>query len=80
MNELEKSDSAYLLHHSKNPIFWKPWTDQTLDLAQKKNKLIILMRDCQVTGGYPRILQVSESSLSKLSQKFTGSKINFVLL
>ena len=43
-------------------------------------KLIILMRDCQVTGGYPRILQVSESSLSKLSQKFTGSKINFVLL
>jgi hypothetical protein len=42
MNELEKSDSAYLLHHSKNPIFWKPWTHQTLDLAQKKNKLIIL--------------------------------------
>ena len=42
MNELEKSNSAYLLHHSKNPIYWKPWTISTLDQAKRENKLIIL--------------------------------------
>jgi biotin-dependent carboxylase-like uncharacterized protein len=43
-------------------------------------KLIVLMRDCQVTGGYPRVLQVSESSISKLSQKITGSKFSFTII
>ena len=40
-------------------------------------KLIILMRDCQITGGYPRILQVTEKSINKLAQQFIGSKIAF---
>ncbi|PQB07983.1 allophanate hydrolase [Polaribacter filamentus] len=42
-------------------------------------KLIVLMRDCQVTGGYPRVLQVSEASINRLSQKMTADKIQFVL-
>jgi len=42
-------------------------------------KLIVLMRDCQVTGGYPRVLQVSEESINRLSQKMTADKIQFVL-
>ncbi|MBR9847001.1 MAG: biotin-dependent carboxyltransferase family protein [Algicola sp.] len=37
-------------------------------------KLLFLMRDCQVTGGYPRVLQVSESSVNQLSQKISGEK------
>lgn len=40
-------------------------------------KLIILMRDCQTTGGYPRILQLKETSINVLSQKFTGQNITF---
>ena len=40
-------------------------------------KLIILMRDGQTTGGYPRILQLSESSISLLSQKKFGDRISF---
>jgi biotin-dependent carboxylase-like uncharacterized protein len=40
-------------------------------------KLIVLMRDCQVTGGYPRILQLSEASINKLAQKSTGNKFQF---
>lgn len=40
-------------------------------------KLIILMRDCQTTGGYPRVLQLKESSIDILSQKFMGNTINF---
>jgi allophanate hydrolase subunit 2 len=42
--------------------------------------LIVLMRDAQVTGGYPRILQVENNSLSILSQKKPGDKIKFSLL
>lgn len=42
-------------------------------------KLIVLMRDCQTTGGYPRILQLKESALNTLSQKFTGQMVSFVL-
>jgi len=42
-------------------------------------KCIILMQDCQVTGGYPRILQLSEIAIARVSQKITGDKIQFVL-
>ena len=42
-------------------------------------KCIILLQDCQVTGGYPRILQLSEIAIARVSQKITGDKIQFVL-
>ncbi|WP_075351154.1 5-oxoprolinase subunit C family protein [Algoriphagus marinus] len=42
-------------------------------------KMIILMRDAQVTGGYPRILQVAEDALSIVAQKKVGQKIQFQL-
>lgn len=41
-------------------------------------KLIILMRDGQTTGGYPRVLQLKESSINRLSQKYTGNLIKFI--
>ncbi|OSY86976.1 allophanate hydrolase [Tenacibaculum holothuriorum] len=41
-------------------------------------KLIVLMRDCQVTGGYPRVLQLSEHAINILAQKTTGDKMRFV--
>ncbi|WP_298780038.1 biotin-dependent carboxyltransferase family protein [uncultured Polaribacter sp.] len=41
-------------------------------------KLIVLMKDCQVTGGYPRVLQLTNNSISKLSQKTTNEKFFFV--
>ena len=40
-------------------------------------KLIILMRDCQVTGGYPRILQLTEESINRISQKTLKKSILF---
>lgn len=43
-------------------------------------KLIVLMRDAQVTGGYPRILQFPEESLSLLAQKKPYQKIRFSFL
>jgi biotin-dependent carboxylase-like uncharacterized protein len=42
-------------------------------------KIIILMRDAQVTGGYPRILQASEDALSIVAQKKAGQQIRFQL-
>lgn len=41
--------------------------------------LLILMRDGQVTGGYPRVLQLDEFALCQLSQKMAGKKIRFAL-
>lgn len=41
--------------------------------------LMILMRDSQVTGGYPRVLQIKEDSLSRLSQMRPNAKVSFKL-
>ena len=43
-------------------------------------KLIVLMRDCQVTGGYPRILQLTEKSINIFSQKIAGDTFVFSIL
>ncbi len=40
-------------------------------------QLIILMRDCQTTGGYPRILLVEEWGISQLAQRLPGEKVVF---
>lgn len=42
-------------------------------------KLLIMMKDGQVTGGYPRILQLTEEALSVLAQKNPNDKISFQL-
>jgi len=42
-------------------------------------KLIILMKDGQTTGGYPRILQLSDDAISILAQKKFGDNILFKL-
>lgn len=43
-------------------------------------KLIVLMRDGQVTGGYPRVAQLSRESINRLAQKTNGETIEFSLL
>ena len=40
-------------------------------------KIIVLMKDAQTTGGYPRILQLTENSMAILSQKKRGDQIYF---
>jgi biotin-dependent carboxylase-like uncharacterized protein len=39
--------------------------------------LIVLMRDAQVTGGYPRILQLSNHAVNILAQKSTRDVLHF---
>lgn len=68
-----------LLENSLEPILTGPVLPGTVQLTPS-GKLIALMRDGQTTGGYPRILQLSENGLNTLAQKVTGEKIRFDLL
>ena len=43
-------------------------------------EIIILMKDCQVTGGYPRIFQLNEMSFDLIAQKKTNDKIKFKIV
>lgn len=43
-------------------------------------QLIILMNDCQTTGGYPRVGQVAEVDLPVLAQMKSGDVFNFELI
>ncbi|MCB0463267.1 MAG: allophanate hydrolase subunit 2 family protein, partial [Flavobacteriaceae bacterium] len=43
-------------------------------------KLIILMRDRQTTGGYHRVLQLSEYAINVIEKKKAGDKIKFSLI
>ncbi|WP_405608084.1 biotin-dependent carboxyltransferase family protein [Polaribacter sp. Asnod1-A03] len=43
-------------------------------------KIIVLMKDCQVTGGYPRVLQLLEREIGMLSQKTTHNRLKFMLI
>ena len=42
MNELNLETSPYLLQHANNPVHWKAWNINSLALAKKENKLIII--------------------------------------
>lgn len=42
-------------------------------------QLIVLMRDCQTTGGYPRVLQLSQTGINQLAQKLAGDTIAFAV-
>ncbi|MFL2666397.1 MAG: biotin-dependent carboxyltransferase family protein [Flavobacteriaceae bacterium] len=74
---------AYQLNESfnnqLNPIITSLVMQGTVQLTPS-GKIIILMRDCQTCGGYPRILQVSKKSINKLSQKHMGNGIKFKLI
>ncbi len=41
-NHLSKESSPYLLQHAKNPVNWYAWNDETLSIAKKENKLILI--------------------------------------
>ncbi len=41
-NALINESSPYLLQHAHNPVSWRPWSDDTLELAKKENKLLLV--------------------------------------
>ena len=68
-----------LLPNTLAPILSAPVLPGTIQLTPS-GKLILLGRDCQTTGGYPRILWLNKKSLSGLSQLRSGIKFRLEML
>ena len=57
-------------------ILTAPVLPGTVQLTPSGN-LIVLMRDGQISGGYPRIMQLTEESINVLAQKKVGDSVCF---
>lgn len=42
MNNLINETSPYLLQHAHNPVNWYAWNNETLELAKKQNKMMLV--------------------------------------
>lgn len=62
------------IENDLEPIITSSVLPGTVQLTPS-GKLIILMRDCQTTGGYPRILQLQENGINSLAQKIMGQSL-----
>jgi len=67
------------MENNLNPILTGPVLPGTVQLTPS-GTLIALMRDGQTTGGYPRILQLTETGINTLAQKMPGEKLRIKLL
>jgi biotin-dependent carboxylase-like uncharacterized protein len=78
----ESNRMAYMLggweNFTANEIITGPVMPGTVQLTPS-GQCIVLMRDAQTTGGYARVLQLSENSISCLAQKKAGEKITFFM-
>lgn len=70
LNEVIKNDLK--------PILTSAVLPGTVQLTPS-GKLIVLMHDAQVTGGYPRVLQLSDVTLSRLGQRVGVEKVKFMI-
>ncbi|QWU99374.1 hydrolase [Francisella salimarina] len=66
------------LDTQKIEMISQPVTDGTIQLAPSGP--IVLLRHRQTVGGYPRIANVIEADINKLSQYAPGSKVRFKLV
>jgi biotin-dependent carboxylase-like uncharacterized protein len=67
-----------VIKHNKS-IITSPVLPGTVQLIPD-GKLIILMKDAQTTGGYPRVLQLTEKSIAIIAQKGVGDKFSFKII
>mgnify|MGYP005990213267 CR=1 FL=1 len=67
-----------IILNNLKPILTSAVLPGTVQLTPS-GRLIVLMRDCQVTGGYPRVLQLTNESIDKLAQKMTNENLKFVI-
>lgn len=72
-------DSPLLQYPSNYNMLTSSVLPGTVQLTPS-GKLIVLMKDCQTTGGYPRILQLTQQGINKLAQKKAADRISFELI
>jgi len=68
-----------LIHNELRELATAPVYPGTIQLTSG-GKMIVLMKDAQVTGGYPRVLQLPENSISQLAQKRPKDIITFKII
>src|SRR5690606_27226917 len=68
-----------VLENTLEPIITSAVLPGTVQLTPS-GKLIVLMSDCQTTGGYPRVLQLTAHAINVLSQKMAGQAVFFRLV
>lgn len=77
---IKNSRMAYVLEekliHQIPSIWTVPVLPGTVQCTPN-GTLIVLMRDAQTTGGYPRVLQISDEGLNLLAQKSTKADFQF---
>ncbi|WP_292889399.1 biotin-dependent carboxyltransferase family protein [Nonlabens sp.] len=67
------------IYNSLEQLKSSPVLPGTVQLTAN-GQLIVLMRDAPTTGGYPRVLQLDETSISSVAQKRVGSQVDFIVL
>jgi biotin-dependent carboxylase-like uncharacterized protein len=76
----ESNRMAYMIdgmsNFSANEIITAPVQPGTVQLMPS-GQCVVLMRDAHTSGGYARILQLSENAINVLAQKRAGEKIKF---
>ncbi|MDX1445652.1 biotin-dependent carboxyltransferase family protein [Lishizhenia sp.] len=65
-----------VVKHNLPEILSSPVLPGTVQLTPS-GKLIVLMKDSATSGGYPRILQLTELGCSKIAQKSTREQLHF---
>jgi biotin-dependent carboxylase-like uncharacterized protein len=79
----ENNRMAYQLQENTVPHHESILTSATLPGTVQwtpSGKLIILMKDGQTTGGYPRVLQLSDAAIDIVAQKKTEDSLRFKLI
>jgi allophanate hydrolase subunit 2 len=66
------------IYNSLEQLKSSPVLPGTVQLTAN-GQLIVLMRDAQTTGGYPRVLQLKQRYINFLSQHTVGERIGFVI-
>ncbi|MBC8368893.1 MAG: biotin-dependent carboxyltransferase family protein [Planctomycetes bacterium] len=64
------------LDNNFSPIITSPVLPGTVQLTPD-GRLIILLADCQLTGGYPRLLQLRREALNIMAQLTPGAALQF---
>ncbi len=71
------ADRKELVH--EHSILTAPVVPGVVQLTPS-GQLIVLMRDAQTTGGYPRVLMLPENSINQLAQKRVGEEFQWELI
>ena len=79
----ENNRMAYQLTETITPHAISMLTSATLPGTVQltpAGKLIVLMKDGQTTGGYPRVIQLTDRSICILAQKKGGDRVSIKLV